>query len=224
MLGNAPGWSILQQTNLDALIADQAGLDLLSDRVLESAPRRILFGPGAKPSRRALEFQGTSFEGFAELPDEGPERPVFIAEDELAYIIFTSGTTGKPKGVMINSCDALLVDDFRERPQAAGKRRFLEQQAEKHIRSSWREASVEQVCFHGATVSFQIDVEAGANRIGGVKGKFGGTGLARQSALKDARIDAMKLDVGLQALECRWTRLDRVDADAFALTMKEHRR
>ncbi len=94
---------ILQQTNLDALIADQAGLDLLSDRVLESAPRRILFGPGAKPSRRALEFQGTSFEGFAELPDEGPERPVFIAEDELAYIIFTSGTTGKPKGVMISS-------------------------------------------------------------------------------------------------------------------------
>ena len=85
---------ILQQTKLDALIADQAGLDLLSDRVLENAPRRILFGPGARPSRRALEFQGTSSESFDGLPDEGPKRPVFVAEDELAYIIFTSGTTG----------------------------------------------------------------------------------------------------------------------------------
>src|ERR1700685_3753536 len=72
---------ILQQTKLDALIADQAGLDLLSAR---------LFGLGARPSRRALEFQGTSSESFDELPDEGPERPVFVAEDELAYIIFTS--------------------------------------------------------------------------------------------------------------------------------------
>jgi amino acid adenylation domain-containing protein len=94
---------ILQQTKLDALIADQAGLDLLSDRVLESAPRRIIFGPGAKPSQRALEFQGTSFESLSELADEGPEHPVFVAEDELAYIIFTSGTTGTPKGVMIET-------------------------------------------------------------------------------------------------------------------------
>jgi amino acid adenylation domain-containing protein len=94
---------ILQQTKLDALIADRAGLDLLSDHVLESAPRRILFGPGAGPSRRVLEFQGTSSESFDQLPDEGPKRPVFVAEDELAYIIFTSGTTGAPKGVMISS-------------------------------------------------------------------------------------------------------------------------
>src|SRR6202451_2085478 len=65
---------ILQETKLDALIVDQAGLDLLSDRVFESAPRRILFGLGARPSRRALEFQGTSSESFGELPDEGPER------------------------------------------------------------------------------------------------------------------------------------------------------
>ena len=94
---------ILQQTKLDALIADQAGLDLLSDSVLENAPERILFGTGAKPSQRALEFQGTSFENFGELPDEGPDRPVCVAEDALAYIIFTSGTTGTPKGVMIET-------------------------------------------------------------------------------------------------------------------------
>ncbi len=94
---------ILQMMELDALIADQAGLDLLSDRVLECAPSRILFGAGAKPSQSALGFQGISFESLAELADEGPDQPVTVAEDALAYIIFTSGTTGTPKGVMIET-------------------------------------------------------------------------------------------------------------------------
>jgi amino acid adenylation domain-containing protein len=90
-------------TNLDALIVDQAGMDLLSDRVLECAPRRILFGAGAKPPLHALEFRGIELESLAELPDEGPDQPVNVPEDALAYIIFTSGSTGTPKGVMIET-------------------------------------------------------------------------------------------------------------------------
>jgi D-alanine--poly(phosphoribitol) ligase subunit 1 len=94
---------ILQQTKPDALIADQAGLDLLSDRVLEIAPTRILFAAGAKPSQSALRFQGIGFYSFSDLADEGPDQPVTVAGDALAYVIFTSGTTGTPKGVMIEA-------------------------------------------------------------------------------------------------------------------------
>jgi D-alanine--poly(phosphoribitol) ligase subunit 1 len=94
---------ILLQTKLDALIADQAGLDLLSDRVLEIAPSRILFGASAKPSQSALRFQGIGFDSFSDLADEGPDQPVTVAGDALVYIIFTSGTTGTPKGVMIEA-------------------------------------------------------------------------------------------------------------------------
>ncbi len=94
---------ILQQTKLDAIVADQAGLELLSDRVLEVAPSLILCGAGAKPPQSALEFPGIRFESFAGLPDEGPAQPATVAGDDLAYIIFTSGTTGTPKGVMIEA-------------------------------------------------------------------------------------------------------------------------
>ncbi|HXN49032.1 MAG TPA: amino acid adenylation domain-containing protein [Bryobacteraceae bacterium] len=94
---------ILQMTGLDALVADQSGLDLLSNRVLECAPGRILFGPGAKPPQNALEFPGVRFDSLAELAGDGPDRPVALAEDALAYIIFTSGSTGTPKGVMIEA-------------------------------------------------------------------------------------------------------------------------
>jgi len=101
---------ILRMTELDALIADQAGLDLLSGHVLECAPGRILCGSGAKPSQSALGIQEISFESLAELAEEGPRQPVAVAEDALAYILFTSGTTGTPKGVMI---EAGSVAQFR---------------------------------------------------------------------------------------------------------------
>ncbi len=94
---------ILQQTTLDALIADQAGLSRFSDHVLENAPKRILHGPGATPPESALRFPGISFESFGNLADRGPVQPVTRAGDDLSYIIFTSGTTGTPKGVMIEN-------------------------------------------------------------------------------------------------------------------------
>src|ERR1700693_621551 len=81
---------ILQQTRLDALIVDQAGLDLLSDNALEFAPRRILYSAGARPSQSAPEFPGVEFKSFAELADEGPDQPLTVAGDALSYIIFTS--------------------------------------------------------------------------------------------------------------------------------------
>ncbi len=50
-----------------------------------------------------MEHKEISFESFNDLPDQGPDQPVTRAGDALSYIIFTSGTTGTPKGVMIEN-------------------------------------------------------------------------------------------------------------------------
>ena len=79
--------NLLQRAELDALIVDQQGSGLLPG--LE-APSRVL-GPGAT------------------LTDAVDHPPVPRDGDDLAYLMFTSGTTGVPKGVMITHA---AIDHF----------------------------------------------------------------------------------------------------------------
>ncbi|AYG59828.1 amino acid adenylation domain-containing protein [Rhizobium jaguaris] len=82
--------------DLDALIVDARGAALLTPEVLAAAPRTVLAGDEGIPSA-----DGTNIRSFSMLDDPGPDKPADIAEDHLAYIEFTSGTTGTPKGVMV---------------------------------------------------------------------------------------------------------------------------
>jgi amino acid adenylation domain-containing protein len=105
---------ILRRTQMDALVVDAQGLGLIAG-LRDALPRRVL-APMNETSP-AFPGGGASLQFFDDLPAfDSTDEPRQMNEDALAYIIFTSGTTGAPKGVMI-SCGNLrnFVDSIQGR-------------------------------------------------------------------------------------------------------------
>ncbi len=88
---------LLDMLELDVLIVDRAGLKLLSETVRKHCPALLLV-----PAEATGEFDAEGGE-VPETPAVVLERPVPVGAGHLAYIEFTSGTTGKPKGVMVST-------------------------------------------------------------------------------------------------------------------------
>ncbi|MEW7007611.1 AMP-binding protein [Lentilitoribacter sp. EG35] len=91
--------SLFDYLNLDALIVDQAGQKLIEKYTFLNKPTLILAPSDAK---------GVFDAQISEISDSDTQRkqlpePVKTGEEHLAYIEFTSGTTGKPKGVMVSN-------------------------------------------------------------------------------------------------------------------------
>jgi amino acid adenylation domain-containing protein len=94
--------SVLALVGLDAIVADGGGLRLLTPAVLTAT--QLVVVPNDHAASVLPHVLGNIRLSLESLPEAADVRaPAQMLPDDLVYAIFTSGTTGVPKGVMVSA-------------------------------------------------------------------------------------------------------------------------
>jgi amino acid adenylation domain-containing protein len=104
---------MLQKSTCRSVIVDAGSESQLERLVSDLATPLVIICPDrADVTDLATKFPAHRIIGENDLAHAEEWRPVDVALDSIAYLLFTSGSTGQPKGVMVSHANVLHYVDY----------------------------------------------------------------------------------------------------------------
>ena len=104
---------MLEKSTCRTLVVDKESESQLSELLRGLATPMVILCPDRVDATEAsAKLPGHSVVGANELVDATRWRPPQVSQNAIAYLLFTSGSTGQPKGVMVSHANLLHYVDY----------------------------------------------------------------------------------------------------------------